>query len=1333
MIDAKRLLEKCQKLQKRLEIDLLERSQSADVPAVGEKLQQEYQEAFANQRTGHAYETWRQEMITQHAAAWVVTTVFLRFLEDNRFLEPLLSGPPGDHPGDANDRWLASREHYEQYFVTHRDQSDRDYLLFLFATQAALPALADLFGQHNPLLDHPTWLSNDAAHEIRDHFRRLEAATGQLELDFTSPPASARHPDSAAGQREETRFLGDLYQDLSEDARKRFALLQTPDFVEQFILDRTLEPAWDEWLARGRPGGVFRLIDPACGSGHFLLGTFHRLLNHWQRLEPATPVRALVQRALDSVQGVDVNPFAVAISRFRLLVATLRACGIERLRGAPSFQFHLACGDSLLHGADDKVQQDFVEMAHFYQPEDLPALRAILVPGRYHAVVANPPYITVKDKALNEAIRAKYSTCHRQYSLGVPFTERLFQLAAPGYFTGQITADSFMKREFGSKLIESFFPKVDLTHVIHTSGAYIPGHGTPTVILFGRNRPAVLPVVRAVLGIQGEPSTPADPAQGLVWTAILNQVDQPGSQSRFISALDMEREKFHAHPWSIGGGGAAELKNRLDNQKNNLQLFIQEIGRSTHTGEDDAFLIPQTSAKTNGIFLETVPLVIGQSVRDYTAIPSDNVIFPYDILTGVQALVSTALEHHFWKFKTSLRSRLDFGNTPEQRGLRWFDHSMFFPARYRTPLSITFAFVATHNHFVLDRGGKVFNRSAPVIKLPAGATEDDHLVLLGLLNSSAAGFWMQQVFHNKGGPGGGSSKDEKWHDFFEHDGTKLKELPIPWEADYWACPMAVQVLALAQRLDGLARQRGQLAPASLCQQPRTRLELDQARQQSQDLFHQMVFWQEELDWASYAAYGLIPTNDLATGWLANAALCQPLALGQRAFEIALARQVAAGEVETEWFNRHGSTPITAVPAEWPADYQHVVRQRLELIAHHADIGVIEKLNSKRRWNQQPWQEQEQQALRDWLLLRLERYLDLDGRMAPTPETPSLQEFQDPQLVSLARLAQVAGQDADFLQMGGLYRNDPAFDVLALVRELVEAETVPALPVCRYKGEGLTKRSVWERTWELQRAEDRGEPVGKIPVPPKYTNGDFQDADYWRLRGKLDVPKERWVGFPGVTASDGTPVVAWAGYNHLQLAQAISGYFVQVQEQEGGTADPRLEPLLACLDQQIPWLKQWHNDIDPTFGQGMGDYFAGFLDEEARRLGKTVEQVRQWQPPARGAAAKTRQPRIAKAPAKARDAGDADASDASEKPAKDPKARQPRAGAGDRAAQKARVVELAQSAGRLSNRSCLEGLGLEATTGNTALVSLLLKELSGAAGPLEKVGTKGPGVYYTVRV
>ena len=55
---------------------------------------------------------------------------------------------------------------------------------------------------------------------------------------------------------------------------------------------------------------------------------------------------------------------------------------------------------------------------------------------------------------------------------------------------------------------------------------YIPGHGTPTVILFGRNRPPVADTIRAVMGIRGEPSTPDDPAQGLVWSAIV-AADRP--------------------------------------------------------------------------------------------------------------------------------------------------------------------------------------------------------------------------------------------------------------------------------------------------------------------------------------------------------------------------------------------------------------------------------------------------------------------------------------------------------------------------------------------------------------------------------------------------------------------------------------------------------------------------------------------------------------------------------------------------------------------------------------------------------------------------------------
>jgi hypothetical protein len=53
--------------------------------------------------------------------------------------------------------------------------------------------------------------------------------------------------------------------------------------------------------------------------------------------------------------------------------------------------------------------------------------------------------------------------------------------------------------------------------------------------------------------------------------------------------------------------------------------------------------------------------------------------------------------------------------------------------------------------------------------------------------------------------------------------------------------------------------------------------------------------------------------------------------GERAFEIVLARQIASREAETTWFERHGSTPISELPAHWPDDYKALVQKRIALI------------------------------------------------------------------------------------------------------------------------------------------------------------------------------------------------------------------------------------------------------------------------------------------------------------------------------------------------------------------------------------------------------------------
>ena len=1326
MINRQELLKDLQRLLRQLEADLRERCK---VPEIGAAVKAEFEQAKQAKRTGQSFEEWRADYMTQIGAAWVLSCVFARFLEDNELVDPpKLSGP--------GERLQRARDEYDLYVHEHPADTVREYLLFVFDGLAELPGGQDVFGKHNLVHEQRGWISGDAAKELRNFWQRIDPVSGDLIHDFTDAEW-------------DTRFLGDLYQDLSEAARKKYALLQTPEFVEEFILERTLEPALDEFglvvsgqwsVVSGESNGgpvystancqlttdnLFKMIDPACGSGHFLLGSFRRILERWQRLEPGTNVRELVQRTLSSVHGVDVNPFAIAIARFRLLLAAMRAVGIERLADAPAFRLNLVCGDSLLHAplaggqqvfdfdlvaddaslvtghsslandkgqmtndqpANDKGQMtndNSDECDHAYRSENLPELKRLLRGGQYHAVVANPPYIVPRDKQLNDRYRKRFASCHRQYSLAVPFLERIFRLAVAGGYTGQITANSFMKREFGKKLIETFFLSIDLTHVVDTSGAYIPGHGTPTVILFGRHRPPVACTLRTVMGIRGEPSTPADPARGLVWSAIVGQLDQPGSQSEFVSVGDSPRELFHKHPWSIGGGGASDLKARLDESATvHVGESVDEIGFGAVTRDDDAFVVSERAARRSGIEPKFIhDFITGENVRDWTTCDADGAIWPYDP-ESLEPLASPATNRFLWRFRPQLCGRSAYGQTQLERGLKWFEYSMFFKNRFRSRQLIAFAAVATHNHFFLSDGGRLFNRHAPVIKLPREASEDDHLALLGILNSSIACFWMKQIFHDKGSTvdaHGARQTTVAFENFREFTGTGLLKFPLPVD----------RPLLTARLLDNLATRARDFQPASIASRGApTRAALATAQSAAQLARSQMIAAQEELDWECYRLYGLIEEELISTqrhrGHGENAEpssvnsvpLCfPPLQLGQRAFEIVLARKMAAGETHTTWFERHGSTPITELPAEWPDDYRQLVERRIALIESDPNIRLIEQPEYKRRWNTEPWDSQLERALREWLLDRLESYFDFDGRMsvldpegisaisrglsaATPPETnaPTLADpggvtapgaatpsgsngmARDPDpgcaarpganglnpsgikpleiaLVSVAGLADIAARDAEFMEVAALYRDRPDFDILRVVADLVADESVPLLPVLRYKPDAMDKRWAWERTWDLQRREDRGESVGEIPVPPKYKSSDFQSSTYWRLRGKLDVPKERWVSFPHCEGEDQSLVIAWAGYDHLQLTKAVSAFFADVQA-TGGSEDPRLVPLLGCVLELNPWVKQWHNDVDPDFGYRLGDYFANFVEDEARTLGKTVDDVRQWTPPAK---------------------------------------------------------------------------------------------------------------------
>ena len=1139
------------------------------------QLREEYERARTVRRTALTWSQWRDGEVSLAGVAWVLASVFVRFCEDNGLIDrPWISGPDG--------RLLEAADAEAEFYRQDPSRNTRDWLRAAFGQLAQFPATRGLVDpDHSPVWTAP--LSADACAQIL-RFWRMENPDGSLAWSLHDPDW-------------DTRFLGDLYQDLSEFAKKKYALLQTPVFVEEFILDRTLTPALEQV-----PLAELKLIDPTCGSGHFLLGAFDRIHDAWLREAPAMDTRERVQKALLAVNGVDINPFAVAIARFRLTLVGLQACGVKRLADAPDLKLRVAVADSLLAGRPKQLEMDFGDddpdsllAAHRYSAEDVDDYPGILERVTYHVVVGNPPYIAVDDPALSEAYRHRYDYCYREYQLTVPFLELFFALAQDGRrgiagWVGQITSNAFMKREFGRKVVEGLLAGRDpalpvaLLAVIDTSGAYIPGHGTPTLILIGRRQIPSSPGVKTALGVKGEPGQPSDPARGLVWSEIASHVDDlEPYEGTYVSVVEAPRERFASFPWSLTGGESTRLLASLNDCEATLASTVELIGYTGQTNADPVFIAPAAAWQRARVERELHrPLVIGEIVRDFEIEEGADAFFPYshDALLNIEGF--TGAYRRMWPYRSVTWNRATFSKLPYRLdGRTWWEWHQVALGRLRTPLSIAYAEVATHNHFVLDRGGKVFKQTAPVIKLPAGASEDEHLALLGVLNSSVACFWLKQVSHKKGGSpeSGGGEANQPWSWSFQFNATKLGPFPLPD-----ALP-----LAYGRTLDTLAQGLQSRLPSAVCATGiPSRQRLDEARREYDRIRAEMIAWQEELDWHCYRLYGLLG-EDLTISEP------PPIASGERAFAIRMAQEVSDGSLETRWFehSKHLFNKVTEIPSHWPIEYADLVRRRLHLIGSDPNVNLLERPEFKRRWESESWDAMTKKALTEYVLDRLENP-DLWARP-----------------MTAAQIADAVRSDEGIQSALDLLYGANA-DRVKAIGALMADEAVPYLAAYRYKPSGMTKRAEWEQVWDLQRREDAGETVD-IPVPPKYAQADFRKATYWKARGKLDVPKERFISYPDAgRANDPTALYGWAGWDHGQQAQALGEIVVGRQDREGWDST-RVIPLVAGLVELEPWLHQWHADIDPEYGTSLAEEMTALIDQRLAACGITRDEARAWRP------------------------------------------------------------------------------------------------------------------------
>jgi len=163
------------------------------------------------------------------------------------------------------------------------------------------------------------------------------------------------------------------------EGKRRAGAFYTPRFLAEVTLDIAFD-GMESLLDK-------RFLDPACGSGIFLVGVFNRLAEEWKRLNPNArydrQASSLIDILRHNLSGVDINPTACRISAFSLYLALLDQLSppdIQRLQSKGKMLPRLVCFPK---DCEDRDQGQTIRCEDFFSGESF---------GEFDLIVGNPPW-----------------------------------------------------------------------------------------------------------------------------------------------------------------------------------------------------------------------------------------------------------------------------------------------------------------------------------------------------------------------------------------------------------------------------------------------------------------------------------------------------------------------------------------------------------------------------------------------------------------------------------------------------------------------------------------------------------------------------------------------------------------------------------------------------------------------------------------------------------------------------------------------------------------------------------------------------------------------------
>ncbi len=601
-----------------------------------------------------------------------------------------------------------------------------------------------------------------------------------------SPYEFAVLPADILGQVYE-QFLGKVIRLTSDhravvedkpEVKKAGGVFYTPTYIVEYIVKNTVGKLLDGKTPKQAKS--IRILDPACGSGSFLLGAYQYLLDwhlawyvandlvKWAkqkepricsvgaipcvrpplggdgskgdhkdaplqtnyRLTTAERKRIL----LNNIYGVDIDSQAVEVTKLSLLLKVLEGETGETLnqqmrlfheRALPDLGSNIKCGNSLI-GPDfyDNRQMNLMADEEMYRVNVFDWEREfaeVFKAGGFDAVIGNPPY--VRQESLGnqkDYLKSRYAAFDGVADLYVYFMEKGIRLLRTGGIYSIIVSSSFLRTRFAASLRGWLKGNASIERIVDFGGLPVFANAKDVYVCIPTLRKSVSSGTAAVCRVP--------------------ELNLPDLQE-FVDAhsFTVPLEQLTTEAWSWKGEGESALFAKVMTAGVPLGQYVdKKFFRGITSGLNEAFVI---DAVTRDMLIardpksvELIkPLLGGEEIRRFVTRPKRQ----YIIFTrrGVAIDSYPAIREHLTQWQADLTPKL---SKDDKRGRKpgryqWYEiqDDVAYFSTFESP-KIIFPDICKGPRFVLDTDGHYLANTAYCL-----GTDDRYL--LGILNSRL--FW----------------------------------------------------------------------------------------------------------------------------------------------------------------------------------------------------------------------------------------------------------------------------------------------------------------------------------------------------------------------------------------------------------------------------------------------------------------------------------------------------------------------------------------------------------------------------------------------------------------